>query len=104
MLYIRRLNSEVYFRDARTRWTDSRGQLLFARINSVTSRPPIVRRFTTVCFDRAALSFGASRNFISTEPNYLSELHDNLFFARTPFAKILLTPLFSKPSTTTRVF
>ncbi len=59
--------------------------------------------FTIVCFDRAALSFDASRSFISTEPHHLSELHDilvsiesyylsefhgSLFFARTPFAQI----------------
>jgi hypothetical protein len=46
----------------------------------------IFQHFKIVCFDRAALSFGASRQFISTESHYLSALHNSLFFARTPFA------------------
>jgi hypothetical protein len=39
----------------------------------------IFRHFTIICFDRAVLSFGASRSFVSTEPLYLPTLPDGLF-------------------------
>jgi len=42
MLYIRRSNSELYFRDARTRWAELRGQLLFARINFAAPRAQLL--------------------------------------------------------------
>jgi len=85
----------------------------------IFTEPHIFRNFTIVYFDRAALSFGASRWFVSTEPFYRSAFHDILFlpsriifrnfttvyfFARTPFAQIFLTPLFSCATLRARSF